>query len=50
MHVLFVMAAMALPSASVLLARAPATPLAAKAAANPVVWSAKMLCQRDAKI
>lgn len=43
---LFALAAIAAPP--VLLAQAPA-PLPAEAAANPVVYSAKMLYQRDAK-
>lgn len=42
-------AAMALTAEPALLAQAAATPLPAEAAANPVVWSAKMLYQRDAK-
>lgn len=49
MRVLSVAAVVALAPAAVLLAQAPATPLPAEAAANPVVWSAKMLYQRDAK-
>jgi uncharacterized damage-inducible protein DinB len=39
----------ALATGPVLLAQAPGAPLPAEATANPVVWSAKMLYQRDAK-
>jgi len=49
MRVLSVVAVMALAPEPVLLAKTPATTLPAEAAANPVVWSAKMLYQRDAK-
>lgn len=49
MKPLSVAAVMVLSFESVLLAQAPATPLPAEAAANPVVWSAKTLYQRDAK-
>jgi uncharacterized damage-inducible protein DinB len=48
MTISFVVAAMALVSEPLLLAQAPAA-LPAEATANPVVWSAKMLYQRDAK-
>jgi uncharacterized damage-inducible protein DinB len=47
--VLSVVAAMAVATGPVLWAQAPAAPLPAEAAANPVVWSAKQLYQRDAK-
>jgi uncharacterized damage-inducible protein DinB len=46
---LSVMTLMAVATGPVLLAQATAAPLPAEAAANPVVWSAKMLYQRDAK-
>jgi uncharacterized damage-inducible protein DinB len=49
MRVFSVLAVMALAPEAVLLAQAPGTALPAEAAANPVVWSAKMLYQRDAK-
>jgi uncharacterized damage-inducible protein DinB len=49
MRVLALMAGLALAPEPVLFAQAPATPLPAEATANPVVWSAKMLYQRDAK-
>jgi uncharacterized damage-inducible protein DinB len=49
MRVLSVVAVMSLAPELVLLAQAPATALPAEAAANPVVWSAKMLYERDAK-
>ena len=49
MSFLSIVAVVALAPEPVLLAQAPATPLPAEAAANPVVWSAKMLYQRDAK-
>src|SRR5579863_1690003 len=49
MRVLSMVAVMALIPAAALLAQAPATPLPAEASANPVVWSAKMIYQRDAK-
>ena len=49
MRTLSVMTLMAVATGPVLLAQAPATPLPAEAVANPVVWSAKMLYQRDAK-
>jgi uncharacterized damage-inducible protein DinB len=48
MRVFSVLAVMALAPEAVLLAQAPGTALPAEAAANPVVWSAKMLYQRDA--
>ena len=47
-RVLSMLAVMALAAGPVLWAQAPATPLPAEAAANPVVWSAKMLYHRDA--
>jgi uncharacterized damage-inducible protein DinB len=49
MKMLSIAAVIALAPEPVLLAQAPATPLPAEAAANPVVWSAKMLYQRDSK-
>ncbi len=49
MRALSVMTLMAVATGPVLLAQAPAASLPAEAAANPVVWSAKMLYQRDAK-
>lgn len=49
MRVLSMLAVMALTPEPVLWAQAPAAPLPAEAAANPVVWSAKMLYERDAK-
>ena len=49
MRALPVMTLMAVATAPILLAQAAAAPLPAEAAANPVVWSAKMLYQRDAK-
>ena len=49
MRVLSVAAVMAVSPGAVLLAQSPATPLPAEAAANPVVWSAKVLYERDAK-
>jgi uncharacterized damage-inducible protein DinB len=49
MSVLSMVAGMALSPAPVLLAQAHATQPPAEAAANPVVWSAKMLYRRDAK-
>jgi uncharacterized damage-inducible protein DinB len=48
-RVLVVGAAMVLASGPLLLAQATATPMPAEATANPVVSSAKMLYQRDAK-
>ena len=49
MRTLSVVAVMAMTPELVLLAQTPATPLPAEAAANPVVWSAKLLYERDAK-
>ncbi|HEX3986592.1 MAG TPA: DinB family protein [Acidobacteriaceae bacterium] len=43
------MAVMALIPEPILFAQAPAAPLPAEATANPVVWSAKTLYERDAK-
>ncbi|MFP5228552.1 MAG: DinB family protein [Acidobacteriota bacterium] len=43
------LAVMVLSPGAVLLAQAPAAPLPAAATANPVVWSAKTLYERDAK-
>jgi uncharacterized damage-inducible protein DinB len=42
-------AVMALTPELVVLAQTPAAPLPAEAVANPVVWSAKMLYERDSK-
>jgi uncharacterized damage-inducible protein DinB len=49
MRILSLVAVAALAPEPFLLAQAPAAPLPAEATANPVVWSAKMLYQRDAK-
>lgn len=49
MRVWPVMAVLVLASMPVLSAQTPATTLPPEAAANPVVWSAKTLYQRDAK-
>ena len=49
MRVFCVGAVMAVAAAPLLMAQAAAPELPAEAAANPVVWSAKMLYQRDAK-
>lgn len=49
MRFLSVAALMALTPAPVVLAQAPVAPLPAEAAANPVVWSAKLLYERDSK-
>lgn len=49
MSVLSLLAGMVLATTPVLLAQAQGTPPPAEAAANPVVWSAKMFYQRDAK-
>ena len=49
MRVLSVVAWVALAAEPVLMAQAASPALPAEAAANPVVWSAKMLYQRDAK-
>lgn len=49
MRFLSVVAVMALTPGPVVLAQTPAAPLPAEAAANPVVWSAKMLYERDSK-
>jgi uncharacterized damage-inducible protein DinB len=49
MRVLPVMVVMALSSGPVMMAQAPAPALPAEATANPVVWSAKTLYERDAK-
>jgi hypothetical protein len=49
MKILSVMALIALTPGPVVLAQAPAAPLPAEAAANPVVWTAKMLYERDSK-
>ena len=49
MRVLSVVAVIALAPAPVVLAQAAAPALPAEATANPVVWSAKMLYERDAK-
>ncbi len=48
-RVLSVVAVIVLTSEPLLLAQTPATPLPREATSNPVVWSAKMLYQRDAK-
>jgi hypothetical protein len=48
MRFLSVVAVMALTPGMVL-AQAPAAPLPAEAAANPVAWSAKTLYERDSK-
>ncbi|HWE85586.1 MAG TPA: DinB family protein [Terracidiphilus sp.] len=49
MRVLSLLAVMALAPVPVLFAQAPATPLPPEATANPMVWSAKTLYERDAK-
>ncbi len=49
MRILSAVALMAAIAEPVLLAQAAVAPLPAEATANPVVWSAKMLYQRDAK-
>ncbi|MGC2620609.1 MAG: DinB family protein [Acidobacteriaceae bacterium] len=49
MRFLLVVGGIALTAGPVLLAQAPATPLPPEAAANPVVWSAKLLYDRDSK-
>ncbi len=49
MRFLSIVATMAFTPGPVLLAQAPAAPLPAEAAANPVVWSAKVLVERTAK-
>ena len=49
MRFLLVVRRMAWAAGPVLLAQGPAAPLPAEAAANPVVWSAKLLYARDAK-
>jgi uncharacterized damage-inducible protein DinB len=49
MRVLSLMAVLVLAPEPILWAQAAATPLPPEAAANPLVWSAKTLYQRDAK-
>lgn len=49
MRALSVLTVLGLAPATILLAQTPAAPLPAEAAANPVVWSARTLYERDAK-